>query len=1166
MSSEHEDLVSKAQLVVIRDLTTELRSIDPTVQVATVNESQKLVIEIERIEKELKTAGFFKKRGLKKSLDQNHIQYKKLTEDLLNTLLVGFRKIYFDLANNIKEIAKFIPQETESIKKLQIPSFNPEQIIKFSSAVLKIYNQISEVLRGKTLSTLVFNREIVDLYGKFVEFNEEKIRLTNKTTKASIHVMAIPDLLTLYDDLETENAYLKQKQKGTEGKIQIAIIQMISELQQHLDTVESIGLDLGDKPSILKQELQDIRTKIEGTITVEELLKLERQLNNISKEYINLLRTYEISLKTETEDQIGRIFQIVGDQPGDLNNTLTPEIDVSTSSIPIIIQDIEKIRSWHQQQLLNAKKLVGTAELVNASKTIGAMKIPTPENFSELVREIEKEAEKTEGLQNWVFLIKRFYNLKSQLAEGCQNYFFRLLENPHVQEVMNVSNGPQIPTIKDFDSLSTSELVNKAREIKEWETQLVAFFSKPAQQSLRQNLINIYDSRESLQQILSSEIKERIEELKLQKSPDDIEIRELVKEIESLNRLNQSIKNELWNVIDSEIHPILNQLTSLETIPPKLKAHVPPLVLDDLKAFREDINLASEGSIQELLDEYEKIPIWKYKISTRIRENLKTIPFPLLPIETQYDLREKRNEIVSLVDKHAEVGDIESIVKDYISFLEKIEENKNDILVELKTQLENLEGVDKRLYRLFKAQKVLVSYTPEREFENLDYSEALTEYWQLNSYIERKSTTLIEQMEREISSHIQDYSKLPRQYAEFFDKTVDLMKERMEELKTHKDIVRLVNIFESYSLESLQMAKDSLAKLHQNLYNWIRVSLPRINEITPLDPVIFSAEEKISNFEPEEVSHERLAHKLRQLIFLYDTEIVAILLSQAVNESRNVLKNVNDLKEVGINIIEYVGHYIERFSQVIVKNQEDVQLKEITEVFVEIDQLQNDPKACKAIRDMGAKYITEIQETIEYLFVNYQKDLRHDERIDLIYLNKFQETAAANHVGRLTKAILELAGVRQIIINVVKQIEKEQNTAIQTELGKFEYYSNIQEVYKHYTKEASKKIFPLSKLVSDREELMSSHDLRFILNLLPQIDEQREEWKKVAIQLNKWHKAIRMFRSRYIPTDSPEENIRQYKEIEKKISETYPNNRVIRAYLSLAIRLFIELKSGTSLM
>ncbi|MHA1972044.1 MAG: hypothetical protein ACTSW1_03555 [Candidatus Hodarchaeales archaeon] len=1165
MSLEDKGQVNKALLLKVRDLTTELRSIDPTVQVTTVNEAQKLIIEIERLEKELKSAGFFKKRGIKKKLVQNKEKYRKISGDLVNTLLVGFRKIYFDLANNIKEIARFVPQETEAIKKLQIPSFEPAEVIKFSSSVLKIYNQISEFLRGKAISTLVFNREIIETYGKFVDFDEEKIRTTSQITKASIHVMSIPDLLNLYDELEAESAYLKQKRKGTEGKIQVAIIQMVSELLQHLDTVKSISLDLGEKPEVLREQVQEIQSQAENTNSVEILLDLEKRLNALNNEFVNILRTYEISLKTETEEQVGRISQIVGKILSDSESIKTPDIDVSSSSIPKIIQDIEKIRSWHQQTLINAQKIVSTSELINASKTIKAMKIPIPEDFVEEVRELEKETNQSQSLQDWVQIVKRFYDFKSKLAEECQNYFFRLLENPHIQEVISVGNGPQIPTVKDFESLTISDLVNKAREIKDWETRLVAYFSKPAQQSLRQSMVNLYDSRESLRKILSEELKERIEKQRKLSSPEDVEIRELVKEIEGLNRLNLDIKNEVLQAINNEIHPIFNQLTSLETIPPKLKVHVPPLVLDDLKSIKEEISTAADGSIQDLLEQYEKIPVWKYKISTRIRENLKNIPFPLIPVETQFDLREKRNEIVALVDRYAEAGDIESVVREYIGFLEKIEENKNEILVELKKQIENLEGVDKRLYRLFKSQNVRISYSTEREFENLDYSEALTEYWQLNSYIERKAATLAEQMEREISSHIQDYSKLPRQYGKFFDDTVELMQSKIKEIRSHKDLVRLVNIFESYSLESLQMAKDSLAKLHQNLYNWLRVSLPRIGEIIKIDPVVYSAEEKIANFEPDEVSHERLAHKLRQLIFLYDTEIVAILLSQAVNESREVLKNVNDLKEVGINIIEYVGGYIERFSQVIVKNQEDVQLREITEVFVEIDNLQNDQYACKAIRDMGSKYINEIQDAIEYLFVNYQIDLRQDERVDLMFLNKFQEIAAANHVGHLTKGILQLVAVRQVVVSIIKETEKDRNAAMQSELGKLEYYSNIQEVFKRYTDEASEKIYPLAKLVNAREELLSSNDLRYIIELLPQIDAQREEWKKVARQLNRWHRAIRMFRPRYSPSENVEENQRQFKDIEKKINETYPKNRVIRSYLSLVMKLLIELKSGSPL-
>ncbi|MFX0172750.1 MAG: hypothetical protein ACFE9L_12605 [Candidatus Hodarchaeota archaeon] len=1158
--------ISKGVLHEIGELATELRSLDPMVQVISpLNEAQRLVTEIERLENDLSSAGFLKKRGIRKNLAQNRERYRELTEDLLNTLLIGYRKIYFDLANNIKEIAKFIPQETETIRSLQIPSFDPTQIVDFSSNVFKAYSQISEVLRGKNLSLLISNREIIDSYSKFVDFDEEKIRISSQTTKTSIHVMMISDLLELFNQLETENAYLKQRRKGTEGKIQIAIIQMASEVQQHLDTVTSIGLDLGEKIDVLKNQVQEVKANAEGTTSVESLIDWEKNLDALRTDFINILRTYEISLKTETEEQIGRILQISSSQGSESSLTSAPEIDVSSTNLSEIIRDIEKLRSWHQKQILAAKKLVSTAELMNAAKTIQAMKISVPTGFVKEIRVIEKNSKRANDLSTWSILVKDYFDLKSILAESCQQYFFKLLENPHIQEVINLSDGPQIPTVRDLRDLSASELVEKAREIKDWETRLVAYFSRPAQQNLRQNLLNLYDSRESLQNLLSEELKEEIETQRSKKEIEDKEIRVLVHDIEDLHRLNAKIKTEIWNKIDNEIHPIYNQLTNLETIPPKLKAHAPILAFDDLKLFRDEIKTAAQENIQEFLNEYEKIPVWKYKITSRIRENLKAIPFPLIPIETRFDLRDRRNQIVKQIDQYSEEGNIEAVIKEYIAFLGTIEENKNEILIELKKQIEGLEGVDKRLYRLLKSRQISLSYVSERELNDLDYSEALTEYWQLNAHIERKIATIAEQMEREISSHIQDYSKLPNQYAEFFEKPIQLMREKMAEIKTHKDIIRLVNIYESYSLESLQMAKDSLAKLHQNLYNWLRVSLPRISEIIQIDPVVLAAEKRIINFEAEDVSHERIANKLRQLIFQYDTDIVAVLLAQTVAESRQVLKDVNDLKEVGINIINHVGGYIENFSQVIIKSQEDVHLREITNVFVEIDKLRNDPQASREIRETGERYIHDIQVAIEYLFNHYQIDLRQDERIELSYLGQFHQTATTNHVGHLTSSILQLVKVRDSVIERMKFIEKEQNSALQTELGKLEYYSNIQEVFKRFTEEASKEIYPLSDLVNAREDFLNSHDLRYILEVLPQIDAKRNEWKDVSIQLNRWHKAIRMFRPRYTPTENPEENLRQFKDIKKKINETYPHNEVIRAYLSLVMKLFIELKSGTKL-
>ena len=1162
----NEALITQETLHELGVLATELRSIDPTVQViASLNEAQKLITEIKKLEKDVSSAGFFKKRSINKSLAQNKSKYKKTTDKLLSTVLDGYRKIYFDLANNIKEIAKFVPQETDNIRNLQIPSLDTKLILKFSTKVLSTYNKIAEVLKGKNISILLFNREIIDLYGKFVDFNEEKIQVSSQTSKASVHVMIISDLLDLYSNLESENAYLKQRRKGTEGKIQAEIVRMASELTQHLETIISIGIPISNKLETIKLQIQEIQGNAETTTSVETLIDSEKRLRAAKSEFMNSLRTYEISLKTETESQLGRIIQLIGDGEMDGELVTTPDIDVSASEISIILQDIEKIRSWHSKLIIALKKLVSTAELINAAKTLKAMKIPIPEGFIGEIRRIEKEIEKTGELQAWVDLVKRYYDYRFALAGECQNYFFRMLENPHIQEAISLTEGPPIPTVKDFEALNPGELVIKAREIKDWEARLVAYFSKPAQQNLRQNLLSLFDTRDSLQDILSDDLKKEIEQLRKYKTEDDREVRDLVKDIENLNQLSAKIRREIWVAIDSNIHPISSQITTLETIPPKFRINVPKLELEDLKSIREEIEVSSKDKVKDLLDEYEKFPVWIYKVSSRIRENLKGISFPLIPIETRFDLREKRSEIVSLIDSHTETGNISAIVREYVSFLETIEEMKNEILLEIKKQIDGLEAVDKRLFRLMKTGTSSLTYAADTDLENMDYSEALTEYWQLLAFIERKISNLAELVNREISTQIQDYSKLPPQYAAFFEEPIGLMEKKLKEIKTHKDIIRLVDSYESYSLESLQLAKDSLSKLHQNLYNWLRVSLPRIHEISPLSEAIFAAEEKVLAFEADDVSHERLAHKLRQLIYFYDTEIIAVLLAQAVGESRKVLKNVNDLKEIGINIIEYVGPYIENFSQVIVKSQEDVHLKEITEVFVEIDNLQNDTNACKVIRTTGERYIAEIQDTVEYMFSRYQINLREDQRIDFAYLSTFQQIASNNHVGRLTDAIMKLNQVRAVIIDIIKVKEKDINAELQTQLGELQYYSNIQEVFKKYSEEASEKIYPLSELVEAREEFLNSHDLRFNLELLPKIETKRKEWRDVSIQLNRWHRAFRMFRAQYLPTENAEENQRQYKDIAKKIKETYPHNKVISAYLALVMKLFIEIKSGIKL-
>ncbi len=86
--------MSKNTLHELGVVATELRSIDPTVQIIShLNEAQTLVIEIEKLEKDLTKAGFLKKRGINKSISQKKGRYTQVTETLVNQILGGYRRI-----------------------------------------------------------------------------------------------------------------------------------------------------------------------------------------------------------------------------------------------------------------------------------------------------------------------------------------------------------------------------------------------------------------------------------------------------------------------------------------------------------------------------------------------------------------------------------------------------------------------------------------------------------------------------------------------------------------------------------------------------------------------------------------------------------------------------------------------------------------------------------------------------------------------------------------------------------------------------------------------------------------------------------------------------------------------------------------------------------------
>lgn len=1276
---ESKDIISREQLKQVGDLLTELRSINPTIDIiSTLTSAQKELVEIDSQKQQLPSTGFLKKRSLKKEINRLSISYKNNCDKLLNILLSGFRELYFDLANNLKEIAKFLPDETENIKRLLIPGFNIKEIINFSSRVLEINNRVSNVLISKSLSLFLSNKETIELFEKFIEFDTQKVKITKQTTKESIQLLNISELIHLCAELANEDSYLKERKKGTEGQIQVAVIEIATVLQQHLDTINSIGLNLGEKVDNLSQNVGIVIERVENTNSVEELLDLEKQTDNLKKELLNSLRSYEISIKTETENQVGRILTIRGKKEQEDLFPIAPEINISSSDIPLMIQDIERLRSWHQKQIITIKRLISITELINTSKALQTMKIPIPEEFEEMCNSVHNDLDKVVDLNGTVNLFKQFFNLKSMVAEKSRNHFFNLLENPHVQEAISSSEGPKPLDVRNFEELSLTELVNVTREVREWETRLINFFSDSSDlnelsfqakkarqlevivpeeffselsriqselmrkdlkgilelqearkqlkndlveyirtkimnlksvidsvpslkfpydnisslsvpevlirnleeiiawmetvsnnlvqeiQNARMNLLGMYDSREAFKDLLSSTLKEKVEEYRLKELNVDIDFSNLVKEIESLNILQNEVKSFITQEISNSNHLINTQLNNLNTIPPKLKIHAPILAVDDLKPLYEfDLDKADNLSIQNLLEIYEKIPIWSYKISSRIRENLKNIQFPLIPIETSYDLRERRNSIITLIDKYSESGNLEAVVKEYTAFLSTIEESRNEIIVEIKKELDKLKSVTSTMISLMSTRSISLNYNLKKSLDDMDYPEALTEYWQLKSFIERKVAILNEQILREIESNKEAYNKLPNQYVGFFDSILMHSNSLMEKIKELSDIAELVSLFQQYNIESLQNAKIALSKMHQSIYSRVRVSLPRINEVSSLSNVIIEAESRISSFTFEDDSHDQLAHKARQLIFLYDTEIVSALMEQVMSDSRLALKNINDLKDNGIDILSYVGKYIENFSQVIVGRDEEITIQEITNVFIEMDQMQGDQLACDTIRSATYKLVESIEKLSEYVLNQYNISIIHDERVDFERLGKFaSELPSLNNIRKLSIIVIEVVKIRDIIAYITKTIEQENYTGLIATIKNLKYSSNIDTVFSRYYEEASESIFPLKEFNELREELNETTDLFLCLEFLPKIEKLKQDWELLAQNLDHWHRAIIMFLPRYTLTKNKEENIRQFKEIKKKIFETYTGNEIIREYLSLLVKMYIENSSG----
>ncbi len=1262
------------------------------------------ISKIQSIEQEMASAGFFKKRGLKKELQKEQETLKTYYERLIQAIYQEAKQLWTLLVEDYnQDIITFMPDQAMKVKEIELPRPNdPKDVYNFSRKVLDQYQLIIDELRNRLLNLVQKNQEIIDVYSQYTEIQESRVEQSRQTTPEMIKLLSIKELLDKYRLLKSEETYLKEIQKSMEGKLKGLILESATALLRNIETAESLEISGLEEFIASKDRLENLREQIEKSDNVEELLGVEKVIRTLNRDFNHQLLKLITSIKTETEHQIGRL-QAIGRKIDDFLPE-PPEVDVSTTNTNLLIRHVEDLRSWQKQVVFAVKRYLDADALLEAYQTITQMGfLESDEGLEDNIRTMKEQIDNTYELTEIVELARSFEGIKSKLSDALKNRYYQLVESPIIQHLLSLDDPtvPKPPEEVDFQSYQDpSTLVTTARRIYEWQgrlstylrnvedlDQLIIIAKKASEYGVHlpeellpqieelketvinaqnlEELLNLQQKRRSVQQQLADILRQRVISLKnlrdaiarmIEQTVDfpDVFIDEkspqsMVRALDTLlnwlqsmeTHVNKVIKkrvSELTSMLESslakrflseEIHQegrqllaaaprvitqgqlsikinlleqfdrfyldvaqylrneILGQIREynsyireLESLPSKLRRHAPELNLENLML---DEMVDETMDVQQLFDALNQIPKWQRRLAERVIENLQNIELPPIATESRYDLREKKQEFIRTMEDLMEQGDLYAVIKEYRKFLSLIEETKQSLLIEIRSRIDNLQNLQNRLRKLTMDSSINLTFTGPPVDESSLFPEVLSIWWQLDAYVQRRTTIIAETLLRHLRSQMEDFTQLPEQYRGFFTAVIAKYKEAMATLEHVEQLNEMVDMYEETQRETYELAMTGFHNLHRSLVTKMRVSLPRIRELVNVPQEINRAEQEINQVEVNATTTERIAHLVRSVITDYETRILESLTELAMFEAGNILKSLNVLRECEIDVTKFIGENAEKITQQLVESTKDIPespddrkdaigkvkltLQDLADIFGKLDDLKHHPTALTTIRERAQQYISEIHRAVEMVKQLYEEDLdelvlaEHQE-----FLANFERLTARSSLLELTDAVQRVYALREHVMKVIKALEKERNDQLQAYLDdNYRYYPSIREIFINYLEEASSTIFPLKVLQQKLRQMRNSNDLDEILNLLPEIENYKREWAETVNRLNRWHKAIILFQWRFTPSTVVDDVVSQYREIRRRINETYPSNPVIQSYLSLIMRRFIEKRTGTKL-
>ncbi len=556
--------------------------------------------------------------------------------------------------------------------------------------------------------------------------------------------------------------------------------------------------------------------------------------------------------------------------------------------------------------------------------------------------------------------------------------------------------------------------------------------------------------------------------------------------------------------------------------------------------------LSQDDSLASLITRYERLQTHQTNIETALRRETMRILDELERVIKGKDfaIAPKLASVKSAKTK-ARREKLKSLVVTYSKVAAWYRDEHGKLLSEMQVLEDLLSRVSDAANTLLD-KTALGSELPPRQGVDLSFSEMVTVYVKLKKYVQSRIDLFRKAWEGELNELLAEIQIIKPAYRESFKTMEEFLQATISKLRPRTTFEEIEAITREVRGDALYKAQDSIEQLKYRLDLKLRLTLSRLTKLNlAIPPEIQDAIRELGVITPASETYEEAIRKAQSIVELFELRIVGHL-NQILREE---VKAVSDLIAVsntlGINTKAYAKQLIQ------LQEQLPATISDIADRFDELQLLVTSPKFLSEIRHKGDELWRNLSEATtlleRYDSVEIVENLRG-------LLSKVPEQLGTDSIHSILEICLALIEAQDSVLDIIRNLERKTHTTFEQSLEtSTEYYSTIQRVFQKRPKEFSTIIFSLDALEELRQRFAKSDSLSEAIDIFSSIRHMEAQWMEKVLEIDKWHKALRVFLADYNPSAPKTERNRQLDEIERRIQETYSREDTA-SYLAWAAR------------